>query len=597
MAEFDKSLNEEQLDAVNANGSVLLVACPGSGKTRTLIEKIARELSRVKSHREYVVALTYTHVAADEIRERIGARGISVDQLWVGTIHSFCLEWIIRPYSIYHESLRNGFRVLDTFDQEELLDNIAKQHGLRNRYDCDHFATSTGYALDSKIDTRLRPRVRAVIDQYHDELSAMRAIDFEMMLKYSFDLIRDHAPVARRLSQMFRIIAVDEYQDTREIQYQILSLIFKAPGSNTRLFMVGDPNQAIFTSLGGLAMPHQELMALTNLDIHQMSLRQNYRSSRQIVEYFTLFGVEKAEIVASGNAHDWQGCLTYDRNLHRDNLIEHIASLVRHSIEKLGIPASQICIVAPWWIHLSSVTRALVERMPDLEFNGPGLTPFGENRDNFWYKVSRIALTEASPSHFFTRLRWAKEIVDALVHYHFVTSSLEPRDFLRLTNSISVEETTGMAFLRAFFNKVLNELKIELRDDDELKQQMDSFFERMNSRITRIRSSEGVDVDDLHTFQRVFRPRAGVVVSTVHGIKGAEFDTVIAFALYEGAIPHFSELGNIAAAKRSLFVIGSRARRNLHLISERGRTNYRGVEHLPTQILAKTQYRYTDSVI
>lgn len=597
MTEFDIELNAEQIAAVNADGNVLLLACPGSGKTRTLIAKLARELSQVTSHREYVVALTYTHVAADEIRERVSEMGIGVDQLWVGTIHSFCLEWIIRPYAIYHEMLREGFRVADTYEQEELLDNIARQHRLKNRFECDHFATSSGYLSGKKVALGLQTTVESVINQYHEELTSIKAIDFEMMLMYSFELIKSQPQIAQRLGRLFRIIAVDEYQDTREIQYQILASIFRAKGTQTRLFMVGDPNQAIFTSLGGLAMSHEELSTLTNMKIHKLSLRQNYRSSQRIVHYFTRFGVEPVDVVASGKNREWESLLTYNTTLHRDNLIDHVVNLVRHNIEVLAIEPSEVCIVAPWWVHLSSVTRALVEKLPKYEFNGPGLTPFGQDRDNFWYKVSRIALSEASPSYYFVRLRWAQEILDVFVERGYLPETIEARDLLRVTNGIVVETSDGVEYLRTFFHRLLCELQVELRADDELKQQFISFFERMSNRLERIRSTEGVDLNDLLTFQRVFRPRSGVSVSTVHGVKGAEFDTVIAFALYEGAIPHFSESGNISAAKRSLYVIASRARKNLHLISERGRTNFWGIEYPPTNVLAQTQYEYSAFVV
>jgi DNA helicase II / ATP-dependent DNA helicase PcrA len=89
-------LNEEQTEAVLIENSLFLVACPGSGKTRALTYKIAYELSRLQSKRQFVVALTYTHRAADEIYERIEGLGVDTSQLWIGTIHSFCLEWHLR---------------------------------------------------------------------------------------------------------------------------------------------------------------------------------------------------------------------------------------------------------------------------------------------------------------------------------------------------------------------------------------------------------------------------------------------------------------------------------------------------------------------
>ena len=107
----DKELNAEQSEAVREDRSSFLVACPGSGKTRTLTYKIAYELSRLNSKRKFIAALTYTHRAADEIHERIDGLGVDTSQLWIGTIHSFCLEWILKPYGIYEPDLAQGFRI------------------------------------------------------------------------------------------------------------------------------------------------------------------------------------------------------------------------------------------------------------------------------------------------------------------------------------------------------------------------------------------------------------------------------------------------------------------------------------------------------
>jgi predicted ATP-dependent endonuclease of OLD family len=129
--EFEEVSPEEAIQslflqekAVLQDGHVFLVACPGSGKTRTLTYKAAYELSRLTSSKQYVVAITYTHRAADEIKERIEALGVDTEQLWIGTIHSFCLEWILKPYFIYHPTLKSGFTILGAHESEEILTRL-----------------------------------------------------------------------------------------------------------------------------------------------------------------------------------------------------------------------------------------------------------------------------------------------------------------------------------------------------------------------------------------------------------------------------------------------------------------------------------------
>jgi len=90
----------------------------------------------------------------------------------------------------------------------------------------------------------------------------------------------------------------------------------------------------------------------------------------------------------------------------------------------------------------------------------------------------------------------------------------------------------------------------------------------------------------------VFQQKDGTTISTIHGVKGAEFDTVIAFGLLEGYVPHSKDENGIETANRMLYVVGSRARKNLHLISEIGRKNWKGEPYVPTIILSQTKHQY-----
>ena len=105
--------------------------------------------------------------------------------------------------------------------------------------------------------------------------------------------------------------------------------------------------------------------------------------------------------------------------------------------------------------------------------------------------------------------------------------------------------------------------------------------------------SEGSEfIGDIETFRKVFQSRTGITISTIHGVKGAEFDVVIAYALLEGMVPHFNDPNGQESAMKLLYVIGSRARKNLHLISERGRRQYSGEEYQVTRKLATFDYNY-----
>ena len=182
-----KDLNQKQIDAINEENNLLLVACPGSGKTRTLTYKIARELSKIKTHQQYVIAITYTNAAADEIKDRIELLGVDISQLWIGTIHSFCLEWILRPYSLYLPRLKKGFRVINSHDTEEILTRLSNEFNEKNSlkkskekityWDFEYYATSK---LKFKIvDKDLKTNnIKEIFKQYLQELKKNNQIEF-----------------------------------------------------------------------------------------------------------------------------------------------------------------------------------------------------------------------------------------------------------------------------------------------------------------------------------------------------------------------------------------------------------------------------------
>ncbi|WP_210333693.1 UvrD-helicase domain-containing protein [Rhizobium sp. ARZ01] len=588
----DGDLNDEQIDAIEHEGSVFLAACPGSGKTRALTYKIALELSKLDSKRHWVIAITYTHRAAEEISERIERLGVATDRLWIGTIHSFCLDWILRPYAIYHEKLQNGFRVVDQHETEVILDELCGQspHQVR-ALDCRYYYTTAGCQLENANPNR-RLAALSVLNQYWQHLEENRLIDFEMILSCAYDLIVSQPSISILLASLFRYILVDEYQDTKEIQYNIIARIVNASGGNTRIFIVGDPNQAIYGSLGGYAMTRVDFAALAGVDIVEKSLASNYRSSERIVDYFSAYSVVPANIDAVGAVREFPSLISFEQEVNQQELDDEIVRLIRYNIETLGIAPHEICVVGPQWIQLAAVTRRLVAALPEYSFDGPGMAPFSRDQDNIWFKVSRLALTRPDPQIFIRRTRWAREVLDHLGSAGVDVSKISPRDLLRICNGIDITVEDGLEYLELFFAELLLVLDVDLELFPALQEHYVAFFERSRVQIQRLENAGVQGVSSVAMFRRVFATRTGITVSTIHGVKGAEFDTVIAFALLEGMVPHFSDPNAAESASKLLYVVASRPRKNLHLIAEAGRINGIGIPYEATQVLAEHDFAY-----
>ncbi|MDY1549935.1 ATP-dependent helicase [Luteibacter sahnii] len=586
-------LNPEQDAAILHPGSVFLVACPGSGKTRTLTYKIAYELSRLESKKQFVIAITYTHRAADEIHERIEDLGVDTSQLWIGTIHSFCLEWILKPYGIYHDALKRGFRVIDQHEREKILEKLCEPYKKPKItfWDCDFYFTETGYILSCQQRWK-HDGLHKILEGYFDILIKNREIDFELILFYAYQLIVNRPAISAILSKLFAFVLVDEYQDTKRIQYSIITSILRAGQGTTKTLIVGDPNQAIYQTLGGYPMAYEDFKAMAGIDIDELELSKNYRSSERIIEYFGNFNVHATKIESESKDKSYQSLISFNTTVSKEDLENELIRLIRFNIQTKGIVPHEICILAPQWVHLASMTRRLVASMPEYSFDGPGMVPFARDTDNFWYKLAKIALTRASPSMYVRRLRWAGEILNDLETVGVSTSGLTGKSLLKECNKIRIDEGDGLAYLLKFFETLFFNLAIDFRLFPLLQEHHKAFFESSQIRIDRLKKEGAEFIGSVETFRKVFQSRTGITISTIHGVKGAEFDTVIAYALLEDMVPHFNDPNGQESAMKLLYVIGSRARKNLHLISERGRTQYSGKEYEATRKLAACKFDY-----
>lgn len=591
-------LNHEQELAIKETESILLVACPGSGKTRTLTYKIAYELGKLNSKKEFIIAITYTNNAADEIKERVELLGVDTSQLWIGTIHSFCLEWILRPYHLYLEELKNGFRVINSHESETILTELCIPYKKQKitYWDCGILAKPDNFYLTC-LDDNKHQNLNTIIERYFNILKGNRQIDFEQILFYSYQLLLKVPIICSILGKLFPFILIDEYQDTKEIQYHIISKILNVNDGKSKIFIVGDPNQSIYDSLGGFAMEKNKLEKLIGFNLVQLGLTKNYRSSEKIISYFENYKTFPNSIISEGLDKEYPSIITFKHSIPREELINEIARLIQFNILVKGISPDEICIVAPQWIHLASITRSLMIKLPEYSFDGPGMAPFSRDIDNFWFKISRIILTEPSPFLYVRRLRWSREVLYDLEVAGVNVSDYTSKSFLRLCNSIKIDEKNGLKYLESFFIEVRKNLTIDINCYPTLLEHYNSFFESSQSRIDKLKKDGNSFIGDIENFRKVFKQRDGITVSTIHGVKGEEYDTMIGFALLEDYIPHFNDPNGKINSKKLLYVLSSRARKNLHLISEAGRNvhpYYRPNGLSPTSHLLEYQYSYDE---
>ncbi len=579
-------LNDQQRACVENPGNVVVTACPGSGKTRVLTARVLKGLSDLTTRRQRVVALTYTNRAADEIQSRLDEEEVATECLWAGTIHSFALEWILRPYAPYCEELQYGFSVVNEYFAEQLMSRLKREAGLEAYADM-----YTGFDRDG-FNRNSGDTARGVFAAYKAELRRLQVIDFDDVLYLAYRLLSDRPEIPETLGSILRLICVDEVQDIQDLQYGILELIHRAAKDKPTLFFVGDEDQSIYESLGAMTRSPGQIAAAFGLTtINHLKLYGNYRSTQRIVDFYRFFRPGVPMIEARSAWAQERGIITFDNQTFEvDNLAEQIAARITSALRD-GVATNDICVIAPRWMHIKPLARRLVNYLPEVDFDAPGLSPLHSSYENFWFKIGRLVLTSPAPRRTRTRMRWAKEAIAELCN---ITATEAPsvidtaRRLLRLLNSLSSDELDGIAYLREVFGKFLRLIDLDIETCVALKEAYVGFFDKAEAHLS---GSEDLIPRDVESFRRLFSHPAGVVVNTCHGVKGEEYDTVIAFGLLRGYVPHWDVIINHSAEtatdqeSKLLYVICSRAKRRLHLISENGRLTLKRRPYQTSELL------------
>lgn len=295
------SLNTVQKDAVTTlDGPVLVIAGPGSGKTRVLTYRIAHILqSGVSADR--ILSLTFTNKAAREMQERIqSVVGTSANGIWAGTFHSL-FSRILRMEA-HHIGYPTSFTIYDTEDSKNVLSALIKElnldketyqvNQLRNRISAAKSAlvTPTMYETNAEFlkqdKAAGRPMIATLYRKYTERCKRAGAMDFDDLLYRLYELLqRNPDNILDKYRQKFKYVMVDEFQDTNHLQYAIIRKLVHFEGSTRNICVVGDDAQSIYSFRGATI---QNILDFENdfkpFGIQVFKLEQNYRSSEEIVQ-------------------------------------------------------------------------------------------------------------------------------------------------------------------------------------------------------------------------------------------------------------------------------------------------------------------------
>lgn len=282
----DLRRNPGQWAAYESEGNCVVLAGPGSGKTKTLAVKIARILAEDVEEPRGLACITYNNECARELERRLADLGIEPGRrLFIGTVHSFSLTQIVLPYArVAQLGLPEDFRIATSTERTRAMERaygrvISGPDNPRSwELRMSHYRR-TILDRDSEEWQTEDPKLARLVEAYEEELRDMRRIDFDDMPLLAVRALRRNAWLQRALLAKYPVLVVDEYQDLgRALHRMVMELCFSA---DMRLFAVGDPDQSIYGFTG--ARPELLTRLANRPDVETVKLRLNYRCGTRIV--------------------------------------------------------------------------------------------------------------------------------------------------------------------------------------------------------------------------------------------------------------------------------------------------------------------------
>lgn len=299
MKNYLENLNKEQYEAATTiHGDVLILAGPGTGKTHTLVSRTAYMIDQGISPSQILI-LTFTNKAGMEIAERVQkAIGDDASDILATTFHKFCVL-ILRRYGKY-VGLDNNFVIKDSTDiqcitkicRHDYIQNEKKKDHIIDPKDLPNVATlinlyseainndvSLGETISLNGFVDYMDEIKAIVGLYDDYKREHNLLDFDDLLFYMHRLLKENPAIRQGLSNQYKYIMVDEYQDTNVIQNKIVNLI-----TSGNLAVIGDDNQSIY------AFRCANIENILNFDKEHpncktITLNQNYRSKQGILDF------------------------------------------------------------------------------------------------------------------------------------------------------------------------------------------------------------------------------------------------------------------------------------------------------------------------
>ncbi|OOC43401.1 ATP-dependent helicase [Thermosipho sp. 1074] len=589
---FEKELDEEQYEAVTkSQGKTLVIAGPGSGKTRVITYKIAYLINSGVKPQE-IMLVTFTKAAAKEMLQRAKIVSKSnLEGITAGTFHHVCNLFLRRYGSTI--GLKPNFTILDSEDAKDLMESIRSQlipkserktvPTAKQLLSIYSYMNNTLSSLKEAI-TRYNPRfieqehtIEQILIKYQQEKQAQNSVDYDDLLIHTLHILSTSKSIRLRESERYKWILVDEFQDTNIVQFKIVELLSTV---HKNLIVVGDDAQSIYSFRGA----RFENVLDFQKEAETFKIQTNYRSSQEIVNFINEMLPKKSikkTLCAKRNTGIKPFLVqVFDHYDEADFVANEIVNF-QHN----GISLNDIAVLYRAHAHSLELQLELSKHnIPFKLYSGLRFTETAHVKDCMAFlkttvnpeeKISWIRLLKLVNGIGNIKANNYAEEISKIGYSALDKIKEKSSDFKKLRetikNTLTVENPGERIkiFYIDFYHKKMEE-KFEdykdRREDIERLIEMASFYKNTENFIGDILISESYEM------RNEDNEKEKVTLTTIHQAKGLEWKVVFILSVNPGDFPHIMSLreNNIDEEERLFYVAITRAKDYLYIIHSIG---------------------------
>ena len=577
-------LSQKQLQIVNhKDGALLVEAGPGSGKTRVLIERIKCLLS--SSKRGKVLALTFSNLAADEMKDRLSedrAFEEQLDRVTAGTIHSFCLDLVqsrgnligLNPDMVLFESEDDRKTVLkDVFlENQKLKDFLVRQQDKNQIMQrILQLITEQKKRFVLPENCSINEPFPLIYSEYNRKLIDQNAMDFDDILFFAYRILTENPSVVHVYNSLYRYICIDEAQDLNFAQYQVIKALCGESFNN--VMMVGDANQSIY-GFNGSDSDFMTKSFVADFSPVVYKLNDNYRSAKRIVEF-----ANRLEHYDSVTNYVYDGELLAtklaDESTEAKFVADKIEELIKngHPDVEGQISVNRIAVIARNKYVFSHLEKELSDRNISFSFkkNSTGIDNESDYMKVFGLAI-RILINKKDYIHL-TQLKkmvgFSDNIIDNTNGITILREVLTKTDYESMIPALEVLSKEVLNFSTAL--NCLDNILPSFDDDERYLISMDiqqwrnhwskycMLVPKENRTLTSFRNQISLGKT------RETEDSNGIALLTAHMSKGLQFDVVFIIGLSEGTFPDYRAIKAddtlLSLEMNNMYVAVTRAKR------------------------------------